>query len=355
MSSQRYSPHRLYRAMTGALLRRGVSERHAAYVADGLLEASLRGVDTHGVRLFATYLSELDGGRAKARPELSWTSGAPATRVLDAGGALGLVAGRIGCDAAVELAKEHGVGVVVVKNSNHFGPASYYTLQMARAGAIGFSCTNSDALVAPFSGRDPFIGTNPLSLAALGNDGDTFCADLATSQISYSKVKHKLRQGEALESGWAVAEDGTDAGGQSEGQVAALKPLGGYKGQCLGMMVEVLSAVLAGEPLDHELSHLYEPPYDRPRRVAHFFLAMDLPAFTDPDAFRGRLSSLCRQVRDQDAVGDEPVVVPGDPEAASTTERRQQGIPLLDSEVSWLPAEEKLAEEEAAKRNEQRH
>ncbi|MCB1054772.1 MAG: Ldh family oxidoreductase [Acidobacteria bacterium] len=336
MSTERYSADRLYRGMTQALLSRGLSERHAAMVADGLLEASLRGVDTHGIRLFGTYLAELDGGRAKARPELTWTSGAAAVRVLDAGGALGVVAGRIACDEAVALAKEHGVGAVVVRNSNHFGPASAYTLQMARAGTIGFACTNSDALVAPFNGLDPFFGTNPLSLAAVGERGDTFCADLATSQISYSKVKHKKKVGEPLEPGWAVTPEGRDAASSPDAEVGALKPLGGYKGQCLGMMVQVLSAVLAGEPLDSELSHLYAPPYDQPRRVAHFFFALDVPAFADPEAFRQRLSSLCDQVRSQPNAEGTPVIVPGDLEAASTAERRAAGIPMLPEEVAWL-------------------
>lgn len=336
MSVRRYSPDLLYRSMTRALLRRGVSERHAAFVADGLLEASLRGIDTHGVRLFPTYLAELDGGRAKARPDFAWTAGAAAVRVLDAGGALGVVAGRVACDEAVALAKEHGLGAVVVRNSNHFGPASCYTLQMARAGTIGFSCTNSDALVAPFSGLEPFFGTNPLSMAACGERGDVFCADLATSQVSYSKVKHKKKLGEPLESGWAVNREGADAAATPDEEIGALKPLGGYKGQCLGMMVQVLSAVLAGEPLDHELSHLYAPPYDQPRRVAHFFLALDLPAFSDPAAFRGRLSSLCEQVRAQPSAAGTPVVVPGDPEVAATAERRAAGIPLLPEEAAWL-------------------
>lgn len=334
MAAERYAADRLYRGMTLALRRRGVSERHAAYVADGLLEASLRGVDTHGIRLFQTYLNELDGGRAKADPKLEWSSGAPAVRTLDAGGALGLVAGRIASDKAVELAKEQGVGAVVVRNSNHFGPASYYTLQMARAGAIGFACTNSDALVAPFNGVRPFFGTNPFSVAAFGERGDAFCADLATSQISYSKVKHKRAAGEPLEPGWALTPEGEDAAGG--GEVGALQPLGGYKGQGLGMMVEMLSAVLAGEPFDHRLSHLYEPPYDRPRRVAHFFLALDLAAFTDPRGFRARLSALCGEVRAQPSARDEPVIVPGDLEAASTAERREHGIPMLPAEVAWL-------------------
>jgi len=312
-----------------ALLRRGVSEEHAGWVVDGLLGTSLRGIDTHGVRLFPTYLAELDGGRSRANPELRFLGEARAARVLDAGHALGIVAGRVASAEAVRLARENGAGAVAVRNSNHFGAASVYTLQMAREGVLGLSFTNSDALVAPWNGLTPLFGTNPISLAVQGGGDDLFCADFATSQVSYSKVKHHRAHGLPLEPGWVVEEGG---------EVAALKPLGGHKGQCLGMMVEILCALLSGMPLDHQLSHLYTPPFDEPRRVAHFFLALDLGAFRDPGDFRTDLSGLLGAVREQPAAPGERVIVPGDLEAEAEAERSAHGIPLADEEWEWLAA-----------------
>jgi LDH2 family malate/lactate/ureidoglycolate dehydrogenase len=315
--------------MEDALLRRGLPQEHVGWVVDGLLEASLRGIDTHGIRLFPTYLAELDGGRSKARPELRW-SGGHAARLLDAGHALGLVAGRAACAEAVRLARGFGVGAVAVRNSNHFGAASVHTLEMARQGALGLSFSNSDALVAPYNGVRPLFGTNPLSLAVRGLGEDLFCADFATSQVSYSRVKHHRDQDLPLEPGWAVTGDGGDAAGG--GEVAALKPLGGHKGHCLGMMVEILCALLTGMPLDHELSHLYTPPFDEPRRVAHLFLAIDVAAFREPGEFREDLSRLMGIVRTQPAAGAERVIVPGDLESASAADRRVHGIPMAEEE-----------------------
>lgn len=309
-----------------ALLRRGVPEEPAGWVVDGLIGTSLRGIDTHGVRLFPTYIAELDGGRSLPDPDLRFSGEARAARVLDAGHALGLVAGRVAAAETVRLAKENGVGAVSVRNSNHFGAASVYTLHMAREGVLGFSFTNSDALVAPANGLSPLFGTNPVSLAAGGEGDALFCADFATSQVSYSKVKHHRAQGLPLEPGWVV---------ESGGEVAALQPLGGHKGQCLGMMVEILCAVLSGTPLDHELSHLYTPPFDEPRRVAHFFLALDLGAFRDPDDFRTDLSRLLAAVRSAPGEG---VIAPGDLEREAEAERRANGIPLADEEWEWFAA-----------------
>jgi ureidoglycolate dehydrogenase (NAD+) len=331
----------LDRIMRSALLRRGLSAEHAGWVVDGLLETSLRGIDTHGVRLFPTYVAELDGGRSRARPELAWVDGtgggnARAARLLDAGGALGLVAGRFACGEAVRLARENGVGAVAVRGSNHFGAGSVYTLAMARQGVLGLSFTNSDALVAPFNGLRPFFGTNPISMAVQGEGEELFCTDFATSQVSYSKVRHHKAHGLPLQPGWAVTADGRDVAeiGDEGAEVSALKPLGNHKGQCLAMMVEILCAVLTGMPLDHQLTHLYIEPYDEPRKVSHLFLALDVAAFQSPAAFRGGLSRFLELVREQPAVDGERVVVPGDPEAASAAARRQDGIPLEDAEIA---------------------
>jgi LDH2 family malate/lactate/ureidoglycolate dehydrogenase len=328
---------RLARAIRQALLRRGVSAEHAGCVADGLVGTSLRGVDTHGIRLVPTYLQELDGGRARARPELRW-EGERAARRLDAGGALGLVAGTVACREAVRLAREHGVGAVAVANSNHFGAASVYTLDMARQGALGLAFSNSDALVAPWNGRRPLFGTNPLSLAVAGVGGELFCVDMATSQVAYSKIKSRKERGLPLPPGWALTPEGEDAAEGAPADIGALQPLGGYKGQCLGMIVEILCALLAGMPLDHELSHLFAPPYDTPRQVAHLFLAFDLAAFGDPEAFRARLSRLLALVREQERApgAGEPVIDPGDLEREAERERGEHGIPVSEEEAAFF-------------------
>lgn len=341
----------LERLMAAALERRGVPPKHRRMVVDGLLRTSLRGVDTHGVRLFPTYLSELDGGRARAEPEMAWHGGGEASKAgggragrrLDAGGALGLVAGTVAAREAARLAGEHGVGAVAVADSNHFGAASVYTLEMARLGRLGLAFTHSDSLVAPFAGSRPFFGTNPLSLAVEGDDGEMLCIDMATSQVSYSKVKKARERGEPLTAGWAVTGDGRDAAeaATAAGEPAslALQPLGGYKGQCLSLMVEVLCSLLAGAPFDHELSHLYVAPFDEPRRVAHLFVAFDLAAFTDPAAFRARLTRLLALLRDEPAArsGDR-VLAPGDLEAAAEADRRAHGIPLDADELTRFRA-----------------
>jgi ureidoglycolate dehydrogenase (NAD+) len=330
--------------MSAALARRGLTAEHARHTVDGLLFASRRGVDTHGVRLFPTYLAELDGGRSNAHPRLRWQRRRGAARLLDAGNALGMVAGRVAADAAAGLAERFGAGAVAVANSNHFGAASYYTVEMARHGMVGMAFSNSDALVAAHGGQRPILGTNPLSIAACGSGDEVFCLDMATSQVSYSQVLHRQEHGLALEHGWAVAPGGADAAERPPGSpIAALKPLGGYKGQGLGMAVEILCSLLAGMPLGHQLSHLYSPPYDEPRRVSHLFVALRIAAFTDPAAFRDRLSGWLAALRQEASPEAAAVLVAGDLEAAAA---RQRAVEVPLREEDWA-AFAKIAAEPA--------
>lgn len=335
---ERVAADRLHRLVRRAFLRRGLPEEHAAWVADALVETSLRGSDTHGVRLTPTLLAELDRGRSKARPEMVWHGTANAVRTLDADAALGLVAGRFATAEVIRLAREHGSGTVAVSNSNYFASAATYTLEMARQDLAGLAFTNSDALVAPHGGVAPFFGTNPFSFAMRGEaEGDLLCIDMATSQIAFSKVRERRLAGQPLERGWAVTADGRDAAESDQGEVTALKPLGGHKGMCLALLVEVVTAVLAGDLLDHELTHLFDPPWDAPRRTSHLFVGFDLGAFGEAVEVRGRLSRLLSLLRRQPpASSSERIVAPGDFELEALGERQDLGIPLTDSDLQAL-------------------
>ncbi len=320
---------RLAELMRAALLRRGVSEPHSRDIVDGLLLASSRGVDTHGVVLFPLYLAELDGGRAKPRPKFHWEARAKSAKLLRADHALGLVAGQAAAREAVALAEAQGLGGVAVAESNHFGAASVYTLEMARRGMIGLSFSNSDALVAPHGGKVPFLGTNPLSMAVEGQKGDVFCVDMATSQVAFSRVKRYRESGTPISHGWALTQEGQDAAdAETPWSFGAMQPLGGYKGQCLAMMVEILCSLLTGMPMGHELKHLFEPPFDQPRQTSHFMLAIKISAFQESETFKTRLSAFLESLREQSAVGSTRIMAPGDLERASTERRRRKGIPI---------------------------
>jgi len=325
----------LEQIMGTALARHGLSPMHRQDVVHGIMFASLRGVDTHGVPLFKTYLDELTTGRAKVQPAFEYVQHRAAIARLAADAALGMVAAAEATRRTIALTKANGVGVVVVANSNHFGAASVYATTMARAGLVGVAMTNSDALVVPVNGRVSRLGTNPISMAAEGDGGDLFCADLATSQGSFLRSVALLDSRQVIPNGVLVDSQGQDLATHG-GSPAALLPLGGYKGQCLGMIVAILCALLAGEPFDWELPNLFDGPFDQPRRISHFFLGIDVGATTESSSFRRRLSEYLGAFRASPGVDNAAVACPGDLEREEQRTRAKKGIPITDEDYKFL-------------------
>lgn len=306
--------------MVAQLCERGVSAEDSHLVSKALVESSRRGIHSHGVNLFKHYIAALDAGRCRVRPNITIVPSTAAIARMDGDGGLGIVVASRATEQAISLARHGcGVGVVSVRNSNHFGAASVYSRQMAAAGLVGLVFSNADALVVPHNGSRPMFGTNPISVGAQGLAGETFCADFATSQGSFMKALAAFAAGEAPKAGYYVDSDGIDVV-ESGRDFAHLLPLGGHKGQCLGMSVTILSAVLAGGPFDHEMPNLVHAHESQGARTSHLFVALDPDQFCGRVEFAARLSALMGEVR---RAGPEAVRVvnPGDLEKLA-----EQGI-----------------------------
>jgi ureidoglycolate dehydrogenase (NAD+) len=309
-----------------ALTEAGVSAADAGNVADALVDTSLRGIDTHGLRLLPQYLEELATGVANAAARIRVIRDRGAGLLMDADGALGVLAGLAAAGTAAERARQFGVAAVGVRNSNHFGAASVYTRRLARDGLVGIAVTSAASRVAPHGGVEPLFGTNPISVAA-GSNADEFALDMATSQVCFGEIKHRRAQQRSLDSGWV-----TDANGRpttEPDETYALSPLGGYKGQGLAMAVTLLAGVLTGAPLDWQLSQVGEGITGKGRAVGHLVLALDPGAFTGRAEFSAGLTDLLGTVRAATPANrNQPVLAPGDPQRAHERERWQHGIPL---------------------------
>jgi LDH2 family malate/lactate/ureidoglycolate dehydrogenase len=309
-----------------ALTEAGVPAADAGKVAHALVDTSLRGIDTHGLRLLPQYLDELATGVAKAEADIHVVRDRGAGIMLDADGALGVLAGLAAAGTAAERARQFGVAAVGVRNSNHFGAASVYTRRLARDGLVGIAVTSAASRVAPYGGVQPLFGTNPISVAA-GDEDDEFALDMATSQVCFGEVKHRRAQRRPLDSGWV-----TDANGRpttEPDEAYALSPLGGYKGQGLAMAVTLLGSVLTGTAPDWQLSQVGEGTPGQGRGVGHLLLALDPGAFAGQGDFSAGLTDMLRTVRAATpAIRNQPVLAPGDPQRSHERERRRDGIAL---------------------------
>src|SRR5256712_9190689 len=236
-----------------------VPPEDARVTTDVLVLADLRGIDSHGVARLGRYVGGLKAGYMKPHDESHILKETKATALIDGGQSLGQVVGKKGMDVAIRKAKDTAVGIVTVRNSNHYGIAGYYTLMALEHNLIGVSMTNAAPLVVPTFGRISVLGTNPISLTAPAMKEKAFVLDMATATVPRGKVEVYNRAGKPIPHGWAVDETGRSSTDPARVLNALAKrlgggllplggegeDLGGHKGYGLALMVDVLSGVLS--------------------------------------------------------------------------------------------------------------
>jgi len=325
---------RLRQWVTDLLVAWSYSADDAAYIADTLVDANLRGVDSHGVIRLGAYRARLDAGLVDpAATPLVTRAGATAR--VDANGAAGQIAARAATETARDAAREHGIAAVAVHRSAHFGAAGYYARALAADGLIGVVVSNSEPVVVPFGGRDPLFGTNPLAFAA-PTSGAPISLDMATSTSAMGKVLVARAEGRQVPPDWGVDESGAPT--TDPDRIRALLPAGGPKGYALGFLVEVLGGVLTGAAITHGIGNMYAD-FDRPQDVGHFLIAIDIARFLPREEFLARMDALAAEAHAiAPAPGFDAVLVPGEPEERSRAARAAGGVPLGDATIAELRA-----------------
>lgn len=305
----------------------GLNPDSTYHLVAASVSTSLRGVDSHGINLIPHYHRAVVSGRINRSPRFDFVQTASGTGTLNADHAAGHHAGAVAMEKAIELAEVSGIGAVGVKDSSHFGAAAYFGLLAARKNMLGFAFTNADALVKAHGAKQAFFGTNPICFTAPLANEEPFCLDMATSGVSWNKILNYRRRGDRLPDGWAFDAHGQPA---ADPQLAkSLNPSGGYKGYGLGMMVDVLCALLVGGMPGKDLLPMYTSPIETRRRISHFFMALNISKFIPVDAFRANLQEVVDRLRKLEPVDSNvPVMVAGDPEKKMERVRLRAGIPM---------------------------
>ena len=342
---------KLFDFCTEVFLKMGVPPEDARVTTDVLVQANLRGIDSHGVARLIRYVKGLQKGVMIPIPEEKIIIETPTTVTIDAGSGLGQPVSYRAMETVIKKAKEFGCGFATVGNSNHFGIAGYYAMMALEHDMIGFCLTNAAVLVVPTFSRDSLYGTNPIALAVPAGEEQPWVLDMATSTVPRGKLEVYNRLEKPLPLGWATDELGlptTDtarvlnnfvslAGGGLLPLGGAGEELSGHKGYGLGIMVEILSAVLSGAAF---LSAVYpkdEKGNPLPANLGHFFGAWRLDAFREPARFKTDMDQLIRQLKGaKKAEGATRIYVHGEKEFEETERRRNQGIPLGKKVVTSL-------------------
>lgn len=321
----------------------GIPNEDAKICAKVLIESDKRGIDSHGVGRFKPiYIDRIKDGILNTKTNFEVVKDNMATAVVDGHDGMGHVIGVKCMELAIKKAKKYGLGMVVARNSSHYGIAGYYPLMAAKEGMIGITGTNARSSIAPTFGVENKLGTNPLTIGFPTDEEFPFVIDCATSITQRGKIEHYARIGKEMPVGWVVDNDGkavTDPNVALEGfgnKTCALAPLGGigedlggYKGYSYATVVEVLSAALQAGSFLGALNGVGKNKEKQPYHLGHFFIAIDIEKFIDVDEFNKTSGDILRELREsKKANKGDRIYTAGEKEYLAYLERSKTGVPL---------------------------
>ena len=332
--------------ITDAFVGVGVPREDAEICTDVLLEADRRGIESHGCNRFKPiYIDRINDGIQNPITNFEIVKETETTAVVDGHDGMGQVIGYRAMTMAIEKAKKYGMGMVVVRNSCHYGIAGYYTTMATKAGCIGMTGTNARPSVAPTFGVEGMFGTNPLTIGVPTDEPFDFNLDCATSITQNGKIEYYERIGENVHPGTIIGLDGKPVEGDAGNALkmiragtAALTPLGGigeelgsYKGYGYAMVVELLSAVLQNGVYGKDLNGKDENGNKIPYHLGHFFIAIDTNHFLGEELCRKKAGDIIRSVRaSKKAPGQDRIYSAGEKEYLVWQERKDKGVPISE-------------------------
>ena len=301
----------------------GTPAADAAIIAEALVWANLRGIDSHGVLRVPGYVGRIGSGEFNPSPDIAVIADLPAATVIDADRAFGPVGMSRGMDSAIAKARKAGVGACIVRRVTHMAAIGWFALRAAEAGMIGLVLGSSKPNMAYHGASARGVATSPIAVAVPGEDAPILL-DMATSSSSMGRIMLARDSGTPLEPGWALTEDGTPTTDAEAARM--LTPLGGAKGSGLALMFECLTGVLVGNPL---IATAIGPEGDRRHGQNGFALAIDIAAFTEPARYRRDIDALVGALKALPvAEGHDEIRLPGERGARTMAERLEAGVPL---------------------------
>jgi LDH2 family malate/lactate/ureidoglycolate dehydrogenase len=323
------------------LMAAGMPPSVARHTARSIVDADARGHPSHGIDLLPAYYRGLRSGRLRADAEVAVVHEKGAVAVLDGDGGLGYETSRLGMLKAVELAGDHGVGLVTARNSNHFGMAAHWASIAVEHGMIGFATTNGPPVMAPWGGCRHTICNNPLAWGIPAGDEPPILLDMACSATARGKVRMAAQRGEEIPTGWALDAQGAPTTDATAALAGILLPVGGAKGSGLAIVNEVLAGVLpAALTLTQvTMSTMASTGIHDYWGNGHFFLAIDVAAFGRADEVLGRIDAMIRELRSVPlADGFSEVRMPGERSHLAMQAAAREGIRLGSTTLDKLEA-----------------
>ncbi|MGI6777416.1 MAG: Ldh family oxidoreductase [Acetivibrionales bacterium] len=310
----------------------GESPQNAEIGAEAMVAADMRGITTHGTYLLIPIFKRVKAGQLNLPTKLKVIMDDVAVAKIDGGDGLGAVAGRRAADIAIKKAKNLGIGLVLIRNTNNIGTLAWYTEYIAKQGMIAVMSCNAAPAMAPWGGAEQFLGTNPIAVAIYTGTDVVFSADMATSIVARGKIRKAARNGESIPSDWAVDEEGnftTDPGSALKG---ALLPMGGPKGSALAFAVDIVSGMLSGAKYAPHIKSFHKP--EGQTGVGASIIALDIEHFMSIKDFGEKMQEYITKVKSlKKAKGFNSIYLPGEIEYGKELDSKNNGISLDENTV----------------------
>ena len=319
------------------LMRAGLPEHHADKTADLMIFADERGVHSHGAVRMQYYAERIAKQGYNLNPSLSFDQTGPSVGTYFGDNAVGHYVAYEAMEHAIALAETHGLGVVGVKEMGHSGAIGYFTNQAAERGMVALTVCQSDPMVVPFGGTEPYFGTNPIAFAAPRANGKPIIFDMATTVQAWGKILDARSKNKSIPNTWAVDEQGEPT--TDPFAVRALLPAAGPKGYGLMMMVDILAGSLLGLPFGKHVSSMYKDLSEY-RRLCQLHVVINPAFFGDQDAFLEQISQMVEELHAIPAAqGFDQVYYPGEIQEAMVEQYKETGIPVAASIYEYLLSE----------------
>jgi LDH2 family malate/lactate/ureidoglycolate dehydrogenase len=321
-----------------ALARGGMRPPEAALTAKVLVLADMFGVRTHGISRVAQYLDRVRLGGIDARAEVQVARMAPGLSMVDGRNGIGPLVGMKALEAAMQSAREVGIGAAFARGSNHFGPILPYAYLAAREGFASIIASNATTTIAPWGGKDTRVGNNPMGIGMPNPGGDPIILDIALSVAARAKIRKLLQQGQPMPEGWAADADGRPTTDPAKGLEGFLLPVGGHKGYGLAVMVDLLAGLLSGAAY---LTHVqaWDKNPEAAQNLGHVFILIDTAKLHAADWMRERMADFGAILRSTPAADPaQPVMAPGDREMALHAKASREGVSVAAADLDAVRA-----------------
>ena len=340
MSSQkiRVVSHRdALRFAFDSLSRQGVPGSGAKTTAEGLVDADLCGVDTHGIQRIPIYCQRLQLGLISAYPRITVDNITPVCAHIDGDNGLGFVVATKAVEVAIERAEKFGFAISGIKHSTHFGMARFYIQQAVDSGFAAIVMTNASPSLPPWGSKRPIFGTSPIAIGFPNPSGENhFLLDMAPSVAARGKIRKAMRAGERIPEGWALDSEGRHTTDPMEAVKGVVLPIGGPKGSGIAMALDIFAGLITGAGFAGAVGDQLKA-FDRPQNVGHFIFVLNPEIFLGADEYKARfLEWEATVLSASPAEGVKRIYLPGQVETENKKERLVKGIPYLEKDVETL-------------------